>query len=218
RRGPTDAVLDRDGQLVVRFAFRSRRTALEALIDAASREKGLPDLHFPGGRLGCRRLQAGRGGRHPLPGPQPQPDIPRHPRGSIGRPGAGQGSRHGGRGRLVAQTVGLAEKTPFWKEGEMLKVATTLSLSRIHGIGLIAAEFIPKGSSVQEFVAGFDLEFTFENLCRLPGPATEQMLHYAYCRKSDGIYVLRGDNARFLNHSTDPNLGLGTTTLTEVPT
>ena len=91
----------------------------------------------------------------------------------------------------------------------MLKVATTLSLSRIHGIGLIAAEFIPKGSSVQEFVAGFDLEFTFENLCRLPGPATEQMLHYAYCRKSDGIYVLRGDNARFLNHSTDPNLGLG---------
>ena len=100
----------------------------------------------------------------------------------------------------------------------MLKVATTLSLSRIHGIGLIGAEFIPKGSSVQEFVAGFDLEFTFENLCRLPGPATEQMLHYAYCRKSDGIYVLRGDNARFLNHSTDPNLGLGTTTLTEVPT
>ena len=67
----------------------------------------------------------------------------------------------------------------------------------------------PERISVQEFVAGFDLEFTFENLCRLPGPATEQMLHYAYCRKSDGIYVLRGDNARFLNHSTDPNLGLG---------
>lgn len=89
----------------------------------------------------------------------------------------------------------------------MLLVRARVGPSRIHGLGLIAAEFIPAGTVVWELRPGFDLEFTREEIGRLSAAACEQVLFYC-----DGdydperkVFTLSGDDARFTNHSDAPN-------------
>jgi hypothetical protein len=62
----------------------------------------------------------------------------------------------------------------------MLLVKTEIGPSKIHGIGLFAAEFIPQGTHTWEFTPGFDLEFTKEDLQKLSEPSREQVLNYCY--------------------------------------
>lgn len=91
----------------------------------------------------------------------------------------------------------------------MLLVKTKLGLSKIHGIGLFAAEFIPKGTITWKFIPGFDLEFSPHELAQLPPPSREQVLKYSYTHKKTGKYMLAGDDARFVNHSDAPNIVAG---------
>ena len=86
-------------------------------------------------------------------------------------------------------------------------VKTKLGPSRIHGLGLFAAEFIQKGKPVWEFTKGLDLRFTEEELQKLPELARENILHYCYHDIADGAYVLCFDDGRFFNHSENPNVG-----------
>lgn len=88
----------------------------------------------------------------------------------------------------------------------MLLVKTKLGQSKIQGIGLFADEFIPKGTLVQKFIEGVDLELTPEVIEALPGPAKKIFLHYAYRNKITHKYILNSDDARFLNSSDTPNL------------
>jgi uncharacterized protein len=88
----------------------------------------------------------------------------------------------------------------------MLLVKTFLDKSKIHGIGLFTDQFISKGTIVQKFISGFDLTIDEKNLDKLPEAAKEQFLTYAYKNKNTGKYILCADNARFLNHSDNPNL------------
>src|SRR3712207_9305077 len=85
------------------------------------------------------------------------------------------------------------------RSGSMLLVRTRLGPSPIHGIGLFAAEFIPKGTIIWEYRAGFDLRLTEEDLRRLAPPALEQVLEYSYVE--GGHYILCADDARFFNHA-----------------
>ncbi len=87
----------------------------------------------------------------------------------------------------------------------MLLVKTRLGPSSIHGIGLFADEFIPKGTMVWDFKPGFDMEMGKKEIDELSPPAREQALKYAYLSKMKGIYILCSDDARFFNHSDDPN-------------
>lgn len=75
----------------------------------------------------------------------------------------------------------------------MLLVKTKIGPSKIHGTGLIADQFIPKGTTVWKFKAGLDK--------KLPGQASE----YVYLDQKTGEHILCGDNARFFNHSMTPN-------------
>ena len=50
----------------------------------------------------------------------------------------------------------------------MLLVKTRLAPSTIHGIGLFADEFIPKGTEVWKFVPGFDLALSVDEVESLP--------------------------------------------------
>ncbi len=88
----------------------------------------------------------------------------------------------------------------------MLLVKTKIGPSKIHGIGLFAAESIPKGMATWEFKPEFDVEVTEEGLRSLSKPACNQFLNYCYKNYSNGKYVLCFDDARFMNHSDSPNI------------
>jgi hypothetical protein len=89
--------------------------------------------------------------------------------------------------------------------GIMLLVHTTIGPSSIHGTGLFAAEEIRRGTRTWELVPDLDLIIPKSELSRLSPPALEQLLHYAYLNSNDG-YVLCFDDARFCNHSFQPNI------------
>jgi uncharacterized protein len=87
----------------------------------------------------------------------------------------------------------------------MLLVKTTLACSRIHGIGLFADEFIPKGTIIWKFNPVIDISLTKEQIEELAKPSCEQIQKYTYRSMISGLYVLCGDDARFFNHSLVPN-------------
>ena len=86
-----------------------------------------------------------------------------------------------------------------------LRVRAKIAQSRIHGMGLFAEEFIPKGTLIWKFDPEMDSLITPEQMDRLPEPAKVQALKYSYLCKDTGLYVLCGDDSRHMNHSDDPN-------------
>ncbi len=87
----------------------------------------------------------------------------------------------------------------------MLLVNARAGVSKIHGIGLIAREFIPSGTCVWRFQPGFDLMLSEDQLQSLSAPAQQQVRHYAFYDSEKRVYVLSGDDDRFTNHSDEPN-------------
>jgi SET domain-containing protein len=92
----------------------------------------------------------------------------------------------------------------------MLLINASKGPSRIHGLGLIAREFIPSGTAVWEFRPGFDVILTEEQV-RTLSPMAQQQVRY-YCEGSydpvQAIYILSSDDDRFMNHSDRPNTGV----------
>jgi SET domain-containing protein len=87
----------------------------------------------------------------------------------------------------------------------MLLIKTTLDVSRIHGIGLFADQFIPDGTVVWRFSPIIDIRFPESLFESLSEDARKQIKKYSYRERSSGLYVLCGDDARFFNHSDEPN-------------
>lgn len=87
----------------------------------------------------------------------------------------------------------------------MLLVHATKGPSKIHGFGLIAREFIPEGTHIWRFQAGFDLELQEADLALLSEPARLQVFFYGYYDIAQKRYILCSDDDRFTNHSDDPN-------------
>ncbi len=87
----------------------------------------------------------------------------------------------------------------------MLRVKTEIAPSEIDGIGLFAAEFIPRGSIVWEFTRGFDRQFTKGAILQLPSAAHIYLAKYAYKSRKSGRYILAEDNGKYFNHSSTPN-------------
>lgn len=88
---------------------------------------------------------------------------------------------------------------------KMLLVRTKIAPSTSSGIGLFADQFIPKGTMVWKFMPGFDLLMAEEEIKKLSVPTREQFYNYAYLDKKYGKYLLCSDDARFFNHSDQPN-------------
>lgn len=65
----------------------------------------------------------------------------------------------------------------------MLLVKTKLDVSRLHGIGLFAAQFIPKGTITWEYSPLFDSSFDEQEIVRMAPPARALFLKYAYFDK-----------------------------------
>lgn len=87
----------------------------------------------------------------------------------------------------------------------MLVLRTYLGPSKIHGMGLFAAEPIPKGATVWKFMPAFDLLYTAAQVESLPVEIRDEFMHYSYFNARSGHFVYCIDNSRFVNHSLDPN-------------
>lgn len=86
----------------------------------------------------------------------------------------------------------------------MYLVPTLLGQSRIHGIGVFAAQPIARGAKIWEFTPGVDWKIPRDAFEQFPQPFRDQLRHWSYLN-GNGVYVLCGDNAKFMNHSEEPN-------------
>jgi SET domain-containing protein len=87
----------------------------------------------------------------------------------------------------------------------MLLVRTVLRPSPIHGIGLFADEFIPRGTVIWRLHRAVDLVLDERTIETLAPPARDQVLKYSYVDVFLRQRVLCGDDARFFNHDDRPN-------------
>ena len=89
----------------------------------------------------------------------------------------------------------------------MLLVRTSLRPSPIHGLGVFAEEDIVPGQPVWEFAPGIDLVIPPGRVPSLPAAFRTYLDWYGYesAEFPDGSTVLSCDNAKYLNHSDDPN-------------
>lgn len=83
----------------------------------------------------------------------------------------------------------------------MLLIKTKIGQSGIHGFGLFADQFIPKGTTTWKYDPIFDSSFTQEEVDKLPEIAKSYFYFYAYFDKEINKYVLCSDSQRFINHS-----------------
>lgn len=89
----------------------------------------------------------------------------------------------------------------------MLLVRTQIGPSKVHGIGLFAAQFIAKGTVTWQYHPDFDSTYSENDVWRMPDAAKDLFLKYAYYDKDLGLYVLCADDQRFINHESDcPNI------------
>jgi uncharacterized protein len=89
----------------------------------------------------------------------------------------------------------------------MLLVKTKLDQSTIHRFGVFAEEFISVGTKIWQFMPGFDLEITKEDLAALSPHIQTWFRHFGYLDHRLDCYILSCDDARFINHSDNPNMG-----------
>jgi hypothetical protein len=86
----------------------------------------------------------------------------------------------------------------------MLCVPTYVAPSAIAGVGLFAAADLPAGHVIWRFTEGVDWRIPPDDLARFPEPYLSSLRHYLY-QEDSGIYVLCGDNAKYMNHADEPN-------------
>ncbi len=87
----------------------------------------------------------------------------------------------------------------------MMLVKTRVAPSAIEGLGLFADQDIPAGTPVWRFWPGLDQLVEPGFIAALPPLLREFCLRYGYLHTRTGLYVLCGDDARYMNHSTTPN-------------
>jgi SET domain-containing protein len=88
----------------------------------------------------------------------------------------------------------------------MLLVKTKIAMSKINGIGLFADQFIPKGAVIWKSHSQFDIKVPREDVEKLSEPARELFIKYSFFSRRTKTYVLCFDDARFFNHSDNPNV------------
>jgi hypothetical protein len=89
----------------------------------------------------------------------------------------------------------------------MLLVKTFIKESPVHGIGLFADEFIPKGKKIWVFKYGFDLIITDDIIDGLPEHSKQFIFKYGFYNSNYG-YIMCMDDARYTNHSKTHNTKL----------
>lgn len=87
----------------------------------------------------------------------------------------------------------------------MLCVPTYIAQSTIEGIGLFAAKPIARGTVIWRFEPRFDVRIDLRDIPENDAITRDFLLRYGYRPDAEPVYVLCGDNARFMNHASLPN-------------
>ncbi len=87
----------------------------------------------------------------------------------------------------------------------MLRIKAAIGPSRIHGLGLFADQRIQKGALVSAWDAGFDREFSQEEVGKLSPIARDFIDDFGWTTEEGKIRVSM-DHGRYTNHSKDANL------------
>ncbi len=87
----------------------------------------------------------------------------------------------------------------------MLFVKAKVGPSSIDGLGLIAHQFIPEGSTIWQFTPDFDVALPETSLLNLTSATREQVIRYAYRDHVKKTLLLPSDDSRFTNHADTPN-------------
>ena len=91
----------------------------------------------------------------------------------------------------------------------MIIVPTYLEKSPLHGFGVFAKDFIPKGTKVWEFHEKIDLRFSPEEFAALPPSVQEEIEIHMYEPEAGGAYYYETTMGKYMNHSRDPNVDFG---------
>src|SRR5262245_1691105 len=88
----------------------------------------------------------------------------------------------------------------------MMLVRTNIAASSIEGLGVFAAEPIPKGTVVWRFDMRFDRLIAKTSLGDAPKALQEYLERYGYDYYADARFIcVDVDDGVFMNHSDDPN-------------
>ena len=88
----------------------------------------------------------------------------------------------------------------------MLLIRTRVAPSAIHGIGVFAREPVAAGAAVWRYAPEFDRTVTAEDVAAAPPAFRAYLDAYAYPSADiGGAMLLSCDDAKYLNHSDDPN-------------
>jgi uncharacterized protein len=102
----------------------------------------------------------------------------------------------------------------------LLQVRTFIAQSRIEGVGVFAAEPIPRGALIWQFDPRFDRLVPMDEYRSSPPLLRELFDRYAYPSPDrSGFLVYETDNGRFMNHADRPNTdfaGIGGRALTDI--
>ncbi len=87
----------------------------------------------------------------------------------------------------------------------MLTVDTEVRPSRLHGLGVFLREPVKAGALIWRFDGRIDSVFGSEEIEGLPDHMREYLRVYTTWHAASGLYVLCGDNGRYVNHSDEPS-------------
>ena len=87
----------------------------------------------------------------------------------------------------------------------MLLVKTKVAPSPVHGLGLFADQFIAKGARIWEYNEAVDSRFDASRLVGIAEHEQDDLLKHTYLNPRSGLYVVCGDDARYMNHADEPN-------------
>lgn len=89
----------------------------------------------------------------------------------------------------------------------MYLVKTYLASSPIHGVGVFAAEFIPKGTKTWEFNPLIDIILTPEQVNTLPSQVKAFIEQHAFGYPfGSNNFCLSLDHSQYVNHHDTPNI------------
>ena len=86
-----------------------------------------------------------------------------------------------------------------------MRIKNYVAPSTIQGLGLFAAEDLPKDTLIWTFENAFDRGYTREEFEVLDPLVHEYFDTYGYRDKWTGLYCITADNDRFTNHADTPN-------------
>lgn len=87
----------------------------------------------------------------------------------------------------------------------MMMVETEVRPSAIHGLGVFLTKPVAKGALVWRFDPRIDRVYAESEIAALPRYMQEYVRIYSTWHEATGLYVLCGDNGRYVNHADEPS-------------